>query len=413
MIDRILCLQKLAFCRNACQLAAALLLLMLSACATTPKPAEAPVEETPSWSISRVVHTDNAMITLLDPFDLAHHEAEPIDWFMYDFAIEDDLQTGRFAAILTERPGDYKVRLTTGPLTESERAVAGAQAVLRLRVIGRRLLLSGGDAWPSVQRNHRDFAYDQRWINIPNGDYRVVITALNPSAELTDYTFQLLKVDDIASIKHAPAMPQLIFGEPAGVVGYNAVGFQYNERCNDVPGIATWAPLVSRSMPTPGTVQEFELPRAELESGKPLVLARKPEVGAYGFFVKPAGQSKQVSGGAQPVVKTLVRCAVRITDIVVNPDSFQLAIKAIPTGIDRVPHAKKLALIEGFENWMIGTNDPAMSFKTAMVRRSENDGAMVLGVLEYLKLGSKELESLLPMSNALRVDYLLDRLDGL
>jgi len=61
---------------------------------------------------------------------------------------------------------------------------------------------------------------------------------------------------------------------------------------------------------------------------------------------------------------------------------------------------------------MIGTNDMARHFKTEMVQRSESDGAMVLGILEYLNLSAKETEVLLPMSNALRVDYLLERIQG-
>ena len=145
----------------------------------------------------------------------------------------------------------------------------------------------------------------------------------------------------------------------------------------------------------------------------PAVLARKPEVGSYGFFIKPDSWSNdQLQGEAQAMVTTLIRCAVRITDVIVKPDSFQLQIKAIPTAVDRISYSEKTELINGFQAWMRHTNDLAWRFKTEMIQRSDSDGAMVLGVLEYLNLNPKQSEILLPMSNALRVDYLLDRLRG-
>ncbi|MEE9335190.1 MAG: hypothetical protein V3U65_13965 [Granulosicoccaceae bacterium] len=377
-----------------------------------------------SWSVSRVVHSDTGMITLLDPFDLKHHQAEPANWFMRDFAIEDDLQTGRFAAVLTERAGSYKVRVTFGELSEKEQSAAGPVAWLRLRVINRRLLLSGGETWPSAEVDHQSFVYDQRWISVPNADYGVIITALDPAANQNNYVFQLIKVGDMKEVKHAPALPQLVYGEKAAVVGVNAKGVQYNERCADVPSKATWVPLISSTMPIPGAVQTVELPRdmhatalARQQSGysaaMPAVLARNPQVGSYGFYIKPASwNNDQLQGNAQVMVKTLIRCAVRITDVVVKPDLFQLEIQAIPTAVDSVSHDEKTELMNGFQAWMRGTNDMAWQFKTEMVQRSASDGAMVLGILEYLNLSAKESEILLPMSNALRVDYLLDRLRG-
>ncbi len=408
-----------------CNIVAILLLLVLSACGSTPEVTKSNDNENKeSWSINRVVHSEKGMVSLLDPFDLSHHQADPVNWFMHDFAIQDDLETGRFAAVLTDRPGTYNVRVTFGELTKAEQLVAGPQARLRLRVINRRLLLSGGDTWPSVEANPQSFAYDQRWINIPNADYGVVITALDPTASQTDYVFQLFRVDDMKNIKYAPALPQLVYGQSPAVVGLNAKGVQYHERCADIPDKANWVPLISSTMPIPGAVQTVELPRslhatalARQQSGSyaamPVVLARSPQVGSYGFFIKPDTWSEdQLQSQNQAMVKTLIRCAVRISNVEITPDDFQLQLEAIPTAIDRVSQGEKTDLINGFQAWMTHTNDMAWHFKSEMVKRSDSDAAMVLGILEYLNLSAKESEDLLPMSNALRVDYLLDRIDG-
>lgn len=395
--------------------------VFISACGSTPDLQSEPDQKSASWSINRVVHTDRSMITLLDPADLIHHQAEPANWYLHDFAIKDDLQTGRFSAVLTERSGKFNVRVTFGELTATEQAAAGPEAKMRLRVINHRLLLSGGDAWPSEETDYRRYAHDSRWIGIPNGDYGVIITAIKPGAASSDYVFQLIRVSSMAKVKHAPAVPQLIYGHKAAVVGVNAQGFRFNEQCLDVPGRLTWAPLSSRTMPTPGLKQAVELPKsmhswalAEQRAGKnasmPLVLSRNPEVGAYGFYLKPQTWSEQqVQSNGDVKVNTLVRCAVQITNVVASPTDFALNVKAIPTASDRLPAHKKKQLMHGFNEWLRKTNDPAWRFKSAKVQRSTSDAAMILGIVRYIELSAKESEQLLPMSNAVRVDYLLDR----
>lgn len=397
--------------------------LVLSACGSTSEKLSVPADTSPDWSVSKVVHTDRSMITLLDPADLTHHQSQPANWYLHDFAIKDDLQSGRFAAVLTARTGKFNVRVTFGELTAEESAVAGAEARMRLRVINHRLLLSGGDTWPSEEADYRQFAHDGRWISIPNGDYGVIITALKPNAAHSDYVFQLIRVNNLSKVKHAPAMPRLIYGENAAVVGVNAKGFEYNEQCRDVPATASWAPLVGRTMPIPGARDAVELPRSmhtwaldQQQTGNvatiPVVLSRDPEVGAYGFYLKPTTWSRQqIQANGEAVVDTLIRCAVEITNVVATPQEFMLKVKALPTASDRIPEWKKRQLMDGLDQWLRDQNDTAWLFKVAKVKRSANDGAMILGILEYLKLSSKETEKLLPMSNALRADFLIDRFD--
>jgi len=399
--------------------------LFIAACANNP-PAPAPAlaaAEPAAWSINRVVNTDNSMITLFDPFDLAHHESDPDDWYLHDFAFADDIETGRFAAVLTDRSGQFDVRITTGELYPEEAAEAGPKATVRLRVVNHRLLLSGGEAWPSVTTSSRKFAYDNRWIGFPNGDYGVIITALNPAANsMADYVIQLIKVDEMAQVKFAPGIPQLIYGDKAAVVGVNATGFHYNENCADVPGTVEWAPLVSRHMPIPGATEQVEIPRSmhqwaisQQKAGSvtpmPMVLARNPQVGGYGVYIRPdSWNESQLHGSGQAVVKTRIRCAVQITSIVGDSQTFKVKVKPIPTPRDRLQPMARRDLKQQFERWAVYNNDPAWRFKTAKVMRTQSDSALILGIIDYLDLISKDTETLLPLSNRQRLEYVKDRI---
>ena len=400
--------------------------LFIAACANNPKPAPAPTlaaAKPAAWSIDRVVSTDNSMITLFDPFDLVHHEADPEDWYLHDFAFADDIETGRFAAVLTDRSGEFDVRITTGELYPEEAVEAGPKATVRLRVVNHRLLLSGGEAWPSVKTSSRKYAHDNRWIGFPNGDYGVIITALNPAAaSMADYVIQLIKVDEMAQVKFAPGIPQLIYGDKAAVVGVNATGFHYNESCADVPRTAEWAPLVSSHMPIPGGIETVEIPRSmhqwamsQQSAGSvtpmPLVLARNPQVGGYGLYIRPdSWNASQLQGSGQALVKTRIRCAVQITKIVGDSQTFKLEIKPVPTPRDRLPTMARRDLKQQFERWVIYNNDPAWRFKTSKVMRTESDSALLLGIVNYLGLISKDTETLLPLSNAQRLEYVKDRI---
>jgi len=189
-----------------------------------------------------------------------------------------------------------------------------------------------------------------------------------------------------------------------------------------LPDKALWVPLNSSTMPLPGAVETVELPRyiqsgitmhkrSASSGGMPIVLARNPKVGLYGYYISPSMAAGNYTRNSSSVlVKTLVRCVVKITDVVVQPELFEVKIKAVPTPLGRLSQHERTSLIDEFISWMTYTGDPAWHFKSEMVRRSDSDGAMVLGVLQYLNLSAKESEVLLPMSNALRADYLLDRL---
>ena len=155
-------------------------LAVLAGCAAPAPPEPAPAPE--YWTVSRAIELDpdaGGTVTLFDPAALAHHRADPPNWWHHDFAFAPDLATGRFAAVSTGRRGTLDVRVTEAPPSAREAAAAGPSAVQRLRVTDGRLLLAGGDAWPSVERPGGADPFDPRWIGVGNGDYRVTITALD------------------------------------------------------------------------------------------------------------------------------------------------------------------------------------------------------------------------------------------
>ncbi len=92
--------------------------------------------------------------------------------------------------------------------------------------------------------------------------------------------------------------------------------------------------MVSNSMPIPGSNQVFELSgslhsnalNSQSASGgasTAIVVSRYPEVGTYGFYLKPLnwGQAQTLPSG-DVRLNTLVRCAVQITEVVATPDNF-------------------------------------------------------------------------------------------
>lgn len=380
---------------------------LLAGCATSTAPVQ--VEEQPTyWSISRSVESASGMVTLFDPVDLRHHEADPEDWYLYDFAFANDLETGRFAAVMTEQPGNFHVRLTSGPLTELERTQAGPRAMMRLRVINDRLLLSGGDTWPSERKSSRAHAYDNRWINFANGDYRIIITALDRrQGAAHDFVFQIIPVEDMLSVAYAPGIPYLVMGQSPGVVGINAGGLSYRESCSAVPSTAEWSPLTSIDLPVPGSEATIAVAanlhergtsrqKAGLDASLPIVVARNPEPGTVGLYIEPDrwDENAYVSHGEVPVT-TRILCAVNILGVAPDREGFRLQIEPLRSDRQRLTPTQVRDLVDTFDNWVRVTGDPAWLFKSAQIQRTRDQRSLMLGIMDYLDLNVRHSESLL------------------
>ena len=400
----------------------------LAAGCAAPPPAEPPPAPA-HWTISRTVDSADGMVTLFDPAALAHHRADPPDWHEHDFGFVPDLASGRFVAVLTGAKGTLDVRLTDAPLGAREAAAAGPRATLRLRVTDERLLLAGGDAWPSIARPGPASPFDERWLAIGNGDYEVTIVRLDDVDDtLHDVVFRLEPVESIASVAHAPGIPQLVVGEPPAVAGVAARGQRFVERCSDVPRTGIWSPPVGERSPLPGEWGELEviesihdrglrLQEAALDAGLPLVVARRPTVGELGTFVRPERwlePARAANGWADVrAARGRASCLVRVAAVADGDDAngaTVLTIEPVPTASDRLPKALRRDLVERYETFVRVTSDPAWRYEGARIRRAPDDRSLVFGIMRKLSLTSAEVESLLLDSNGARARWLLARM---
>jgi len=397
--------------------------VLLASCATPPLPPP-PAPAPQYWSVSRNVSSDSSMVTLFDPTDLAHHQTDPEGWHRYDFAFASDLESGRFAAVYTDIVGNHRVRLTKGPLTDEEKLAAGPDAVLRLRVINRRLLLAGGDTWPSNVQGAYSHALDPRWIDIDNGDYRVVITALERQLGARhDIVIQLIPEEDMIAVSYAPGIPYLVPGELARVKGVGAGGLRYQESCGDVRRTATWSPLSSVNLPLPGTVSTMDIASSLYQRGSqlqtanrnaavPILVARNPTPGTVGLFIEPdTWQPDAVAVNGEIPVTTRVLCAVRIRSVVADVEGFELELDPLIAPIDRLSHETSQRLTRTFDNWIRLSGDPAWRFKSAQIKRTRGQRAVFLGIMENLSLSAKHTESLLLETNKGLAKRLIEHMD--
>jgi len=401
---------------------------LAAACATPPVPPP-PEPEPQHWAYERVVKTSDGIVTLFDPRDLAHHAHEPADWPRHGFAFANDLATGRFAAVLTGRDGQHRVRVTSAPLGARELAVAGPRATQRLRVVDRRLLLAGGgDVWPSLAAPRPPAPADPRWLGIADGDYKVTITVLDTALApaLPDVVFRLEEVESIDTVAYAPGMPQLVVGAGPAVAGGDTSMLRYVERCGAVRRTAAWSPLIDASLPLPGRAVEVRVPerlherRFALQAGalpadEPVIIARESSVGMLGVQFSPRRwrEPRREQGLYRELFEAEGRidCAVRITGIDGLGDELKLIVEPVPMPRDRLAPELVRALVDRFESFIAISSDPAWRYKSGRVRHAPDDTSRVLAVIDQLRLTPEESERLLPMGNEERVRWLLERMD--
>ena len=127
--------------------------------------------------------TDVATIVIFHPDDLAHTAAWPIAWYAEPFIYPTESAAARLVAWSTRADGAYAVRLTDGPLSEREARYAGPQWTFPLRVRHGRVFLDNTDALPGQAQMTQTTDHPDYWIEIPNGEYAVTVTAIQWDAE--------------------------------------------------------------------------------------------------------------------------------------------------------------------------------------------------------------------------------------
>jgi hypothetical protein len=221
----------------------------------------------------RIVGTDSASWFLFHPDDLAHRIRDPINWYSYDFAVRREFAAGTLVAVTTGGDGGFSVRLTDQELTQREKKYAVKSQSFRLRLRHGRLLIDGGDVLPSEYGN--SVAEDSaNWINVPDGDYRVTVSAIawydEPGAidhegsatknALPSYVAVFEAVEALKAVNIPPSIPQLDPSRPEHTFFPNPESEPVQESWEEEVAILIWPEVVF-----PGIPQELSLTREQHE----------------------------------------------------------------------------------------------------------------------------------------------------
>ncbi|MBW6421596.1 hypothetical protein KX729_09105 [Rhizobium sp. XQZ8] len=135
------------------------------------------------FSKTLMVSTDVAHIVLFHPDDLAHAREWPIAWYSEPFIFPAESAAGRLIGWCTGSDGGFAVRITDGPLTEREERYCGPRWTFPYRVRHGRVFIDNTDTLPGVEQMTQPSENEEFWIDIPDGDYAVTVTAVEWSAE--------------------------------------------------------------------------------------------------------------------------------------------------------------------------------------------------------------------------------------
>jgi len=170
-----------------------------------------------------VAGTDGASFYLYHPADLQHRLTSPLAWPCYHFACRPEFEAGRLVGFDTGGDGGYAFRITSGELTERERAWSAGSWEFRYVVRHGRVYLDGGYALPSDDYFDESEEHPDQWITVPNGCYCVRVSAIewfsepgaiNDQGEATgtalpSYVIQFLPTDTLEAIPVASTPPRM------------------------------------------------------------------------------------------------------------------------------------------------------------------------------------------------------------
>jgi hypothetical protein len=158
--------------------------------------------------------TDVAGFFLFHPEDLTHRSVAPLGWYSDIFSCRKEFDTGRLVAFCTKTDGGFGFRLTTEQPTPREQKYLINECDFRLRVHRGRILLDNGNSLPNDDYVDEIPDDSELWIELPNGDYRVTVSAINWSDEpgaydekgqvspdaLPNYLIRFTQVKDILEV---------------------------------------------------------------------------------------------------------------------------------------------------------------------------------------------------------------------
>jgi hypothetical protein len=268
--------------------------------------------------------TDGASFFVYHPADLQHRMDAPITWPYYHFACGPEFEAGRLVAFVTGADGDYGIRVTDGPLTDREKKWWASSWDFRYVVRHERFFLDGGYGLPSeIYLDESDEELGQ-WFTLPNGKYKVTVSAINWSDEpgamneegyatddaLPGYVIQFSRVDDLGTIKSSATPVEIetsLIGDPGGFALPGKSFAEYNTYDDNVESelAESYVVLVDqRNATIPGFTSSMKVsqelfeavwgqipPRDEAVGDriKQLVIASSDEAPCLGVVATPSG----------------------------------------------------------------------------------------------------------------------------
>jgi hypothetical protein len=252
-----------------------------------------------------VLGTDVAGFFLFHPDDLAHRAEAPLGWYGYDFACRKEFEAGRLVGFGTGSDGGFRFRVTTGALHEREERARVGSWDFRLRV-RRRVLLDNGDCLPNEDFCDEADEADERWIKLPNGDYRVTVHVLawgqeqaqeqpdpNAAAEdLPHYVIRFEPVEDISAIPILSTTPPDLLCDPDSPPApgrSSSVHETYEEEKGPLPADTFMLLETDRWQIVPGFGESLPMPDAVYEAAHGSVGSRMLPNRIREFVLAPPG----------------------------------------------------------------------------------------------------------------------------
>ncbi len=406
------------------------------------------------------LNTEIASFFLFHPDDLEHRRDWPSEWPLHGFAIVPEFTAGNFVAFDTGADATFRLRLTSGDLTDAEKAYARCFWDFRYKVRHGRVLIDGGDFLPAARESSLDDIDDEelkaqlradvanrkppedQWFRIANGDYRVRVHAIDweevPGAvdrhgmaikkALPAYVVQFREETNLTSIAVPPCMPRLEPDQSAGAVFHPLTPERPITPIED-DELPAKAPVFIA--PHARLVPGYETPRLTVPAWFLKRLRSGDQEGpAVAVFVTanacpivaPIGEVSEATGSTSGDWMAAFRLTqlVRVTKLDETSQGLIATIGPFRRPASEVEEGALKALQAAFANYARTSRSYAESvryaqFEAGRVGAMRAPAAITDAILHHLDMPTAERERLLPLSDAERVvalKGLLDRAAG-
>ncbi len=219
------------------------------------------------------IGTDVAGLFIFHPDDLKHRADNPIAWYAYDFAFARESAAGNLIGFSTTSDGGYTLRLTQGPLTRDETQFAGPNLAFPYEVRHGRVYVDNSDGLPGVEQMDQPDEFPDRWVEMPNGKYRVVVTGIDRAqpgapADLPVYVVRFEAVDSLAAVPPLAGYPEIepLKGASVNFWPFGSADFDHWGKAKPVEAQLKILVVPAETMVFPGVNMRLDM--TEAEAGK-------------------------------------------------------------------------------------------------------------------------------------------------